>query len=431
MLNKINNIMQTHSVTESINLFELIGNAIKTILLVLLVATSSYSFAANSCYQTSDGGEVTPNLADMLVSSSAGEVCAKFAAKYAPYVISTSVQSIYSDRFGGGGYCNLELSAPYQTPYASISYSCSCAPPVLLVLPSGPEIANADCSTKYIGFFNGVSNTRESAISSLDRLRRELGTTYKKRPLEYELFYNQTACRTGFLGFVPCLEDVAEVFAQRNRELGGVLGDRWEIYWEMLAGRQNQLDSLTAGLLAGLRTQFGNAGNALLQLLDSIAANILNQLMGSFTKLLTLMSSPPTAADTASHVAKIKELLNDSQETTGMVLVAHSQGNLFVNAAYQLYATGPSSKVKVVHIAPASPTLSSSFYLLSDTDFVINGLRLTGINTVPRANIALPFSTNDKTGHSFEGTYMDTARAAYTEVLNIINYQLGQLKSYK
>ncbi len=253
--------------------------------------------------------------------------------------------------------------------------------------------------------------------------------------MEYELFYNQTACRTGFLGFVPCLEDVAEVFAQRNKELGGVLGDRWEIYWEMLAGRQNQLDSLTAGLLAGLRNQFGNAGNALLQLLDSIAANILNQLMGSFTKLLTLMSSPPTAADTASHVAKMLELLNDGQETSGMVQVAHSQGNLFVNAAYKGFLEkanmGHYRKVKVVHVAPASPTLSGSYYLLSDTDFVINGLRIAGINSVPAANIALPFSGNDKTGHSFEGTYMDTARAAYAEVLNIINYQLGQLKSYK
>lgn len=228
---------------------------------------------------------------------------------------------------------------------------------------------------------------------------------------------------------------MAEVFAQRNKELGGVLGDRWEIYWEMLAGRQNQLDSLTAGLLAGLRNQLGNSSNALLQLLDSIAANILNQLMGSFTKLLTLMSSPPTAANTASHVAKVKELLNDSQETTGMVLVAHSQGNLFVNAAYRRLAepelVGTHSKVRVVHIAPASPTLSGSYYLLSDTDFVINGLRLTGINTVPRANISLPFSAGDKTGHSFEGTYMDTARSAYASVLSTITYQLDLLKSYK
>lgn len=431
--------MQTHSVTESIKVFELMGNAIKTILLVLLVATSSYSFAANYCYRASDEGEVTPTPANMFVSSSPAEVCAKFAATNAPYVVSTSVRSSYSDRFGGGGYCDVELSSP---PYPAanartgISYSCACAPPVFTVIADrSTQVANADCSTKYIGFFNGVSNTRESANASRFRLEKELGTIYKKRPLEYALFYNQTACRTGLFGFTPCLEDVAEVFAQRNKELGGVLGYRWEIYWEMLAGRQNQLDSITAGLLAGLRNQLGNSSNALLQLLDSIAANILNQLMGSFTKLLTLMSSPPTAADTASHVAKVKELLNDSQETTGMVLVAHSQGNLFVNAAYRRLAepelVGAHPKVKVVHVAPASPTLSGSYYLLSDTDFVINGLRLTGINTVPRANISLPFSASDKTGHSFEGTYMDTARSAYASVLSTITYQLDLLKSYK
>lgn len=308
-------------------------------------------------------------------------------------------------------------------------YACTCAPPV--VTKEGTFFP--DCSTKRIGFFNGVSNTEKSANDSLNRLKKEFGETYKNRPLEYELFYNQTACRQGLLGWVPCIEDVAEVFAQRNSELGGVLGNRWEFFWEMLAGRQNQLDSHTAGLLAGLRNQFGNA---LVQLLDSIEANVLNQLMGSFTKLLNLMNSPPTAADTAAHVAKIVKFINQGQETSGMVLVAHSQGNLFVNAAYQGFITSPEvsvfnyKKVKVVHVAPASPTLTDSYYILADIDFVINGLRLTGLNGVPPANITLLLSSDDKTGHSFEGTYMDKARGAYAEVINLITIQLGKLKSY-
>ena len=360
-------------------------------------------------------------------------MCSKWSATYAPHVISKSMWADPSDKttWGGSGYCFAKLdNSPEGT---NMPYVCSCGPPVV----TNQAIFAPDCSTKRIGFFNGVSNTRDDVQASLDRLKKkEFGETYKNRPLEYELFYNQTACRQGLLGWVPCLEDFAEVFAQRNKELGGVLGDRWEIYWEMLAGRQNQLDSLTAGLLAGLRNQFGNAGNALLQLLDSIAANILNQLMGSFTKLLTLMSSPPTAADTAAHVAKIVKFINQGQETSGMVLVAHSQGNLFVNAAYQGFITSPEvsmfnyKKVKVVHVAPASPTLTDSYYILADIDFVIKGLRLTGVNSVPAANISLPASDSDQSGHKFEGTYMDTARAAYAEVINLITIQLGKLKSY-
>lgn len=393
---------------------------LKVVSVYIFALASLGASAANFCWKTQSNGEWPPS--PIYLSSSPSEVCSQWSMSYAPHVLSTSVEANALDKspFGGSGYCYAMLDNAAGT---STSYGCACAPPKV----TRDGIFFPDCSTKRIGFFNGVSNTRDEAIASRNRLKKEFGETYKNRPLEYELFYNQTQ---------SFLEDFAEVFAQRNKELGGVLGDRWEIYWEMLAGRQNQLDSLTAGLLAGLRNQFGNAGNALVQLLDSIAANILNQLMGSFTKLLTLMSSPPTAADTAAHVAKIVKFINQGQDTSGMVLVAHSQGNLFVNAAYQGFITSPEvsmfnyKKVKVVHVAPASPTLTDSYYILADIDFVINSLRLTGVNGVPTANISLPLSNSDKLGHSFEGTYMDKARGAYAEVINLITTQLGKLKSY-
>jgi len=46
----------------------------------------------------------------------------------------------------------------------------------------------------------------------------------------------------------------------------------------------------------------------------------------------------------------------------------------------------------VVHVAPASPTLRGR-YVLADIDVVINGLRLSGINSVQPINILLPTST--------------------------------------
>jgi hypothetical protein len=401
------------------------------ICMFMLVNVNVHVMAANTC-QIPDQNEERPTPSRLFVSPSPAQTCNLAAAAFE--AISVSVRPVTPNPYGGSGSCDMEFkTAPY---FRSTDYSCACDPPVFTVIADGStEVTSPNCSTKRIGFFNGVANTEKSAIDSLNRLKKEFGTTYKKRPLEYELFYNQTACRTGLFGFVPCLEDLAEVFAQRNKELGGVLGDRWEIYWEMLAGRQNQLDSLTTGLLAGLRNQFANASNALLQLLDSIAASILNQLIGSFTKLLTLMSSPPTAADTAAHVAKISKFIAEGEETSGIVLVAHSQGNLFVNAAYKGFLATPNfmqvKKIKVVHIAPASPTLSGSYYMLADIDFVINGLRLSGANSVPPANISLPLSSADKTGHSFEGTYMDTTRNAYEGVKSVISGQLDQLKSYK
>ena len=181
MLNKINNILRRYSERHFNKYFQLSRSVFKTFLAVMVFVTSSYSWAANSCYRASDEGEVTPTPANMFVSSSPSEVCAKFAATYAPYVVSTSVRSSYSDRFGGGD-CDVELSSP---PYPAanartgISYTCACAPPVFTVIADrSTQVANADCSTKYIGFFNGVSNTEESANQSLSRLKNEFKSTY-------------------------------------------------------------------------------------------------------------------------------------------------------------------------------------------------------------------------------------------------------------
>ena len=130
-----------------------------------------------------------------------------------------------------------------------------------------------------------MSNTELAAKQSLNRLKDEYGDKYKDTPLKYDLFYNQTACGAGF-GKVNCLEDVAEVFEQRTKELDGVFANRWEVFWDILAGRHRADGSLT-GRLIGL---LGDAGNAFLQWLDSTANAVMNQLASAVLKLLTLFA---------------------------------------------------------------------------------------------------------------------------------------------
>jgi hypothetical protein len=269
-----------------------------------------------------------------------------------------------------------------------------------------------------IGYFNGVANTRATALISRDRLQREYGATYKTKPLEYELFYNQTTCELGTfrVGKIPCLEDIAEVFEQRTSELNNGLKNRWEHFWEMLGGRTSQDGSLTATLTSKL----GKFGEAILQLLDNIYTLVINQFVGSFFSFLNSLNGTPTLADNAAHVVKLKTY---ADKGSGMVLVAHSQGNLFVNAAYDgIKTVAPAAKVQVVHVAPASPTLRGG-YALADVDFVIRSLRklVTGL---PSVNIELPLSANDRTGHAFEGTYLDITRNAYTRVKAMISAAL-------
>ena len=199
-----------------------------------------------------------------------------------------------------------------------------------------------------------------------------------------------------------------------------MFANRWEVFWDILAGRHQVDNSLTGRLLSLLI----GGKQALTQLTDSIADAFKNQLAAAMLKLITLFKDAPTYENQAEHLAK---LTAHADRGSGFVLVAHSQGNLFVNSAYDaLLAAKPDARAQVVHVAPASPTLRGE-YLLADIDLVINGLRTTGVNTVPPVNIVLPASLRDVTGHSFEPTYLDKTRAAYARTKELITNSLQAL----
>ncbi|MBX3609435.1 MAG: hypothetical protein KF871_06015 [Hydrogenophaga sp.] len=271
-----------------------------------------------------------------------------------------------------------------------------------------------------VGFFNGVGNTDAAAQKSLKRLEDEFGQRFQYAFLKFDWFYNQTACGDAWYGKVSCLEDVAEVFDQRSQELGGVFANRWEVFWDILAGRHAD-DASGTGQLLGL---LGDGGNALLQWLDATANALINQLARDTLKLITLFSDSPTYENRADHLQRLQQ---HADQNRALLLVAHSQGNLFVNSAFDaLRALRPQVPMQVVHVAPASPTLRGA-HLLADIDLVINGLRLSGINSVPDANVNLPLSRKDVSGHGFEPTYLDKTRAAYARTIGMINASLAAL----
>jgi hypothetical protein len=270
-----------------------------------------------------------------------------------------------------------------------------------------------------IGFFNGVGNTEQAARNSVLRLEAEYGQQYKDTPLKYELFYNQTACQDGWQGKVSCLEDVAEVFAQRTREYEGIFANRWETFWDLLAARHRSDTSLTGQLLGLL-----GSGNPFAQWLDTAADAIRNLLASTFLKLLTLFSENTNYDNRVQHLTKLTQLTDGG---SSLIMVAHSQGNLFVNSAFDgLKALRPQAQAQVVHVAPASPSLRGE-YVLADIDLVINALRVTGVNSVPSINVNLPLSKSDPSGHGFEPTYLDKSRAAYGRTTSRIKASLDTL----
>lgn len=263
-----------------------------------------------------------------------------------------------------------------------------------------------------VGFFNGVwnTNTLDGAQSGLNAMRALIGDTYNSEPVEYALFYNNTGSTVDATG----AQDVAEVFIQRAREFdaSGELGKRFEYFWEAVSDGSKPFF-----------TRLWETYTAEASLVEGFYTSVITKAMAGWSLLL---SNPPTAVNYAEHRLQLDTLAAEGQK---LLLVAHSQGNLFVNQAFDyVQPKVGASSVAALHIAPASTTLRGD-WVLADIDVVINGLRVQGVGSVPDVNLTLPFSTADLSGHTLMGTYLDSGRAGLTRVSDMAQSALAGLQT--
>ena len=255
------------------------------------------------------------------------------------------------------------------------------------------------------GFFNGVQTTDAQASAALLWLKRLYGTTLPRtgETIRYEKFYNYT---NGF-------EDFVETFDQRLREQNAILEGRFELFLEVMSGTGSWWDAIV------------NAVTGTASILDGIKQDLQAQIARNLTGLL---ANPPTSVNYAEHRLRIDNFVVEGKK---MVFFAHSQGNLFVNPA-ATYARSRSSAeaVKVVHVAPASPTLSGP-HVLADKDLVINGLRLVG--SVPSITDIIPGyllrpaglgGGTDILGHGLLEIYVNPALNVSSSVRNLVTAAL-------
>ncbi len=257
-----------------------------------------------------------------------------------------------------------------------------------------------------VGFFNGVWNSRQQAKYSQDQLeklvRETYGETYQGEPIRFELFYNTT---NGLL-------DVMEVFIQRSAEIdgSGELGKRFEYLWGSLTGNASFLEKVK-GFFPNLSSFFGWFYDSLIQKFLALGAK--------------LFGSLPTNEDYARHDQQLKELVAEQKK---LILVAHSQGNLFVNRAVEtLRGMGSEVGVQVVHVAPASAVLSGS-YVLADIDWVIKALRAMGLSSLSSSNLVLASSVEDRSGHGFVETYLDGSRPGRDRMKGLLKESFSELE---
>src|SRR6185295_5757868 len=105
-----------------------------------------------------------------------------------------------------------------------------------------------------------------------------------------------------------------------------------------------------------------------------------------------------------------------------VIVVAHSQGNLYANACHAALAGQDSTTLASFGIVGVASPAEFSFngYVTSDHDNVINALRTLGKTVLP-ANVRVPTSLGDFTGHLFEATYMNAQLAARAKIVALLS----------
>jgi len=259
--------------------------------------------------------------------------------------------------------------------------------------------AEAECNFKgiHLGFFNGVGNTPKQAFDSLE-------ATYSDMSLrgvdisDKQFYYNETKYHG--------TEDIVEVFNQRLNEEFPPLSDRMELFFQTLRnGKQSQSLSAASRKYLEFATSFR-------KYMTKVHVNTLSRLIGI-----------PTENIYKNHQKQLDVAIKNKQK---LLLVAHSQGNLFVNKAYAYAKPKAGSAIGVLHVAPASVKLNGP-YILADYDLVIDALRAFGpvpaytdtIGTPPRS------WSSDLSGHGYLDIYLNPKSSTYEhfnkEVTSIFN----------
>jgi hypothetical protein len=277
----------------------------------------------------------------------------------------------------------------------------------LLAVALAPMRLPAQAATCPLGytvfFFNGVANTYAQAIASMHATQAAIqetqNTTFDvvdSEDVQYDVAYNTTASQQANV-FDPVnttlLQDVAEVFVQRAQALdpSGTVGNNFfYMFWEWNNGiPQNYSNAL--GNNAVTNNFFANFVNAAV----TSAVGALAKIWGS---------QAPTASDYAQQESQLTAAATAGRK---LLLVAHSQGNLFVNHAHDfILPVVGAARLKVVHVAPATVTVWGD-YELSFNDLIINGLRLVnGFASIVDPNINPPSTPLDPTGHGYTEIYL-------------------------
>lgn len=272
---------------------------------------------------------------------------------------------------------------------------------IMLLLSSTafPQQADDACDSPYeIIYSNGVLNNAGNIIDGRNALSSMVGAKFNGTIVYYGVNPNESD---------GLLDDVITVYAQKLSE-----NPTWS--WQMLS-------RVAAGFTQNLAPDIVDAIQAVIGSVRDQTSPTLN---AKFQAKYAYVDDRVSAA--VSHVTDA--IVNQGRR---VLLVAHSQGNLYANATYRLVYANPKIKpgnMKIVGIANvANFVADGGEYVTSSSDLVVKALRYAIPQVLP-ANIETAFNPNDLSGHLLLDTYLNPDFAARSAIFGMIQRTLPNLR---
>jgi hypothetical protein len=282
------------------------------------------------------------------------------------------------------------------------SSGCDAVSPSSSRLPRIDQLPPSSCAYRVL-FINGIMNTKSEARYSMVNIMQHIGPAYKGHAIQYDYLLNPSE---------KLANDLYEALKQK-------LAEKATFSW-----------TAVNAAIKRILNPIGAAPSDVQELATFLGPTVKDSLL-SFAKAEAGRMSDTTYDD--DLVGTIAGKLITFVAKQPVVIVAHSQGNLYANAAWwKIKRVAPGVDASRIHIAavatPANGVAngSTSDYITSSLDQIINLVRVAFPLTLPSNADATPNLDSDiLLGHGFNTTYMNQLEAS---TVNLIRKQLDALE---
>lgn len=263
------------------------------------------------------------------------------------------------------------------------------------------------------GFFNGVLNTERQARLSLNITTELLRKKSAETKIKGIIYYNTSQ---------GALSDIGETFSQRLDEKYPEISNHTELFFPTLKN-----DGVSRSLYSNFPSWELFVEDIFTLSIASINQfSLENHLVKDHyvKKYLDNKFNKESNSDYKQQNARLNTAIKNHDK---LLFIAHSQGNLFVNKAYEYLKSKKydQSLIKIIHVAPASTVLHGD-HVLADKDLVINALRLSNSGDVASVTDIIPkydyrkpgldLETDFK-GHGYLSIYLNPSLTTYTHIM--------------